>query len=157
MRAIEDRQRVDLPNQMLIDGNWSAGSAGAFADLNPVTEEVLTHVASASAEDVDRAVASARAQLEGEWAAMPGAARGRILNRVADLIERDADRLAELEALDVGKPAGQPGCGDPMQRFSTRSPRGSSGPERRQQQSRRGRFPQLNTHRQAPSVPPSPQ
>lgn len=108
MTAIEDRQRVDLPNQMLIDGHWSAGSAGTFVDLNPVTEEVLTHVASASAEDVDRAVASARAQLDGEWAAMPGAARGRILSRVADLIERDADRLAELEALDVGKPAGQP-------------------------------------------------
>jgi hypothetical protein len=36
-----DRQRVDLPNQMLIDGNWSAGSAGSFTDLDPVTEEVL--------------------------------------------------------------------------------------------------------------------
>jgi betaine-aldehyde dehydrogenase len=51
---------------------------------------------------------SARAQLEGDWAAMPGAERGRILNRVADLIERDGERLAQLESLDIGKPAGQP-------------------------------------------------
>jgi betaine-aldehyde dehydrogenase len=108
MTAIDDRLAVDLPHQLLIDGQWIDGSAGTFRDLNPATEELITEIASASASDVDRAVTSARAQLDGEWGAMPGTERGRILNRVADLIERDADRLAHLEALDVGKPAGQP-------------------------------------------------
>lgn len=51
---------------------------------------------------------AARAQLEGEWGALPGAARGQILHRIAYLIERDAEKLATLEALDVGKPVGQP-------------------------------------------------
>jgi acyl-CoA reductase-like NAD-dependent aldehyde dehydrogenase len=108
MTATDDRLAVDLPHQLLIDGTWGDGSAGTFDDLNPATGETLTRIASASAKDVDRAVASARAQLEGEWGAMSGAERGRILYRVADLIERDAALLARLEALDVGKPVGQP-------------------------------------------------
>jgi betaine-aldehyde dehydrogenase len=108
MTAIDDRRAVDLPHQLLIDGQWCSGASGTFSDFNPATEELLTEVASASAADVDAAVASARAQLDGDWAAMSGGERGRILNRVADLIERDADRLAQLEALDVGKPANQP-------------------------------------------------
>lgn len=51
---------------------------------------------------------SARAQLSGEWASISGSQRGAILNRVADLIERGAELLARLEALDVGKPVTQP-------------------------------------------------
>jgi betaine-aldehyde dehydrogenase len=108
MTATADHLTVDLPNQLLIDGQWRPGSAATFSDLNPTTEELLTEVAAASVADVDAAVASARAQLEGEWAALPGAERGRILLRIADLIERDCERLAQLEALDVGKPVNQP-------------------------------------------------
>ncbi|HJQ45851.1 MAG TPA: aldehyde dehydrogenase family protein [Amycolatopsis sp.] len=92
---------------LLIDGTWSE-AAGTFDDLNPATGEVLARVADASAEDVDRAVKAARAALDGAWGDTPGVARGRLLNKLADLVERDAEQLARLEALDVGKPAGQP-------------------------------------------------
>jgi acyl-CoA reductase-like NAD-dependent aldehyde dehydrogenase len=108
MTTTDDRPAVRLPDQLLIDGEWRSGSAGTVADLNPATEEVLVEVQAASAEDVDLAVTAARAQLDGAWGATPGAERGRILNRVADLIERDAEHLTRLEALDVGKPVGQP-------------------------------------------------
>ncbi|WP_028932677.1 phenylacetaldehyde dehydrogenase StyD [Pseudonocardia spinosispora] len=108
MTTIDDRRATDLPHQLLIGGEWRDGSAGTFTDRNPATGEALVEVAAASAQDVDAAVRAARAQLEGDWAAMPGTERGRILNRTADLIERDADLLCRLEALDVGKPVGQP-------------------------------------------------
>lgn len=99
----------DTPTDLFIDGRWGpAAGEATFADLNPATEEKLADIAAASAVDVDAAVIAARSQLDGEWGAMSGAARGRILNRVADLIERDAEKLATLEALDIGKPVGQP-------------------------------------------------
>ncbi|HKP40520.1 phenylacetaldehyde dehydrogenase StyD [Mycobacterium sp.] len=94
---------------LFVAGRWrDAADGGTFTDINPATETSLAEIASASAPDVDEAVRAARAQLDGEWGAMPGAARGRILARVADLIERDSEILARLEALDVGKPIGQP-------------------------------------------------
>ncbi|NMO04846.1 aldehyde dehydrogenase family protein [Gordonia sp. TBRC 11910] len=99
--------------QLFVAGQWrDASDAATFTDLNPATEGKLADIAAASAADVDAAVAAARAQLSGDWAALPGAARGQILGRVADLIERDGDILARLEALDIGKPVGQPGMLD---------------------------------------------
>jgi betaine-aldehyde dehydrogenase len=99
----------DTPTSLFIHGRWGpAAGKSTFADLNPATEEKLADVAAGSAEDVDAAVHAARAQLDGEWGALPGAVRGQILNRVADLVERDAEKLATLEALDIGKPVGQP-------------------------------------------------
>ena len=97
-----------LPNQLFLAGEWTDGGAGTVPDINPANEETLVEVAAASADDVDAAVRAAQAQLAGEWAAMPGSQRGRILNRVADLIERDIDILTRLEALDIGKPVMQP-------------------------------------------------
>jgi acyl-CoA reductase-like NAD-dependent aldehyde dehydrogenase len=62
-------------------------------------------VAEADAGDVDNAVRAARAAFEGgPWRKMSAAERGRMLNRLADLIERNADELALLESLDNGKP-----------------------------------------------------
>ncbi|MDQ0383153.1 phenylacetaldehyde dehydrogenase StyD [Amycolatopsis thermophila] len=97
-----------FPSRLFLAGQWRDGTGGTFADLNPATEEKLTDVSAASAQDVDEAVAAARAQLSGEWAALTGSQRGHLLNRVADLIDRDAELLARLEALDIGKPVGQP-------------------------------------------------
>jgi len=92
---------------LFIDGTWS-DAAETFDDLNPATGELLTTVANGSAQDIDRAVKAARAALEGVWGATPGAARGVLLNKLADLVERDAAELARLESLDIGKPAAQP-------------------------------------------------
>jgi betaine-aldehyde dehydrogenase len=95
--------------QLYLAGKWRDSSDGdTFIDLNPTTEEPLAVVAAATAADVDTAVRAARSQLCGEWGATPGVARGKLLNRIADLIERDGELLARLEALDVSKPISQP-------------------------------------------------
>lgn len=101
-------ETIQTATSMLIGGQWQDSTGGTFDDLNPATGELLCAVAAGTAEDVDRAVKAARAALNGEWGATPGAARGRLLNRIADLIERDAQQLARLEALDIGKPLAQP-------------------------------------------------
>lgn len=94
---------------LFVGGRWrAAADGGTFTDLAPATAQPLAEIAAGTPDDIDEAVRAARAQLTGEWAATPGVARGTILNRVADLIERDGDLLARLEALDIGKPVGQP-------------------------------------------------
>ena len=93
--------------QLFIDGSWTVAE-DTFDDLNPSTGQLLTTISSGSARDIDKAVKAARKALEGAWGAMPGAQRGQLLNQLATLIERDATELARLEALDIGKPAGQP-------------------------------------------------
>ena len=92
--------------QLLIGGRWvDAASGKTFEDLNPATAEVLARVAEADAEDVRRAVASARAAFEeGPWGRMPGAERGRVLLRIAELLERETDGFARLESEDNGRP-----------------------------------------------------
>jgi hypothetical protein len=105
--AHEQIQLPDIPTQMFIGGRWS-DARSTFVDVYPATERELGHIAKGTPEDIDDAVRSARKALDGEWGATPGAARGRLLNRLADLIERDAETLATLEALDIGKPISQP-------------------------------------------------
>jgi acyl-CoA reductase-like NAD-dependent aldehyde dehydrogenase len=92
--------------RLLINGEWVDASDGAESTLiNPATEEPLCSVASATAEDVHAAVVSSRAALEsGPWSKMDGAARGRLMWRLADLVERDADEIARLETMNQGKP-----------------------------------------------------
>lgn len=69
---------------------------------NPTTGSHLASVSAAQKEDVDAAVEAGRVAFEGEWRNVSPAKRGQLLNRLADLIERDADELASLEALDAG-------------------------------------------------------
>jgi len=94
------------PGKLLIDGQWAEPSK-TFATTNPATGEVLTQVAEASAADVDRAVSAARKAFEdrsGAWRKMSASERGRLIWKLADLIERNLEELAELETLDNGKP-----------------------------------------------------
>ncbi|WP_330254492.1 aldehyde dehydrogenase family protein [Nocardia sp. NBC_00565] len=96
----------DLPEPTLrINGQHIGAHAGqTYESFNPSTEELVTTVAAAQPEDVDTAVAAARAQLEGgPWSRMSGSERGRILTRAAQLIEEDAHNLAALEAVEMGK------------------------------------------------------
>ena len=92
--------------KLLINGEWMDASNGATSTLiNPATGEPLCDVASGTAEDVHAAVVSARAAFEsGPWRKLDGAARGKLLWRLADLVERDADEIARLETLNQGKP-----------------------------------------------------
>jgi len=96
--------------QMFVNGKWVDSSSGATFDvINPATETVLSSVSAGATPDVDRAVAAARAQFDGgEWSKMPGAQRGRLLYRLAELLERDREYLAKLESATVGKPLFEP-------------------------------------------------
>ncbi|QDT32131.1 aldehyde dehydrogenase family protein [Thalassoglobus polymorphus] len=93
-------------SQLLIGGEWCDSVSGeTFGTYHPATEEKITDVAKANAEDVDRAVKAARKAFEeGEWPKMDARERGRLLYKLADLIEENAEELAALETLDNGKP-----------------------------------------------------
>ncbi|MGA7239851.1 MAG: aldehyde dehydrogenase family protein [Bryobacteraceae bacterium] len=94
--------------KILINNRWVDSASGKkFPVINPSTGEEICQVAEADSADVDKAVGAARAAFEhGAWRKMPASARGVLLNRLADLIERHTDELAALEALDNGKPFG---------------------------------------------------
>ncbi|HET8984255.1 MAG TPA: aldehyde dehydrogenase family protein, partial [Trueperaceae bacterium] len=87
----------------LIDGRTVPARAGAtLKDRSPLDESVLAEVASSTAEDVSAAAAAAQAAFPA-WSSMPGAKRGAILERLADLIEAEASDLALLEVIDTGQ------------------------------------------------------
>jgi aldehyde dehydrogenase (NAD+) len=92
--------------QLFIDGEWcDAASGDTFATSHPATEEKIADVARAGKADVDRAVKAARRAFEeGDWRDMDARDRGKLLSRLADLIEMNAAELAALETLDNGKP-----------------------------------------------------
>ncbi|WP_373688796.1 aldehyde dehydrogenase family protein [Brevibacillus daliensis] len=92
--------------KLLINGEWmESSSSDLLPVMNPATGERLTYIAAGNEEDVDRAVAAARAALEkGDWKKMTPMDRSKLLWKIADLIDLHADELAELETLDNGKP-----------------------------------------------------
>jgi aldehyde dehydrogenase (NAD+) len=92
--------------ECFIDGQWTPAQSGnTFATINPATEEVIAQVAEADAEDVDLAVRAARKAFEkSEWSRMDARERGRLLLRLCDFVESEAEELAALESLDNGKP-----------------------------------------------------
>ncbi|WP_327699356.1 aldehyde dehydrogenase family protein [Streptomyces sp. NBC_00459] len=94
------------PGRLFVGGQWREAADGARTEVvDPSRGTVVTTVAEASAADVDAAVRAAREAFDsGPWAATTGRERGRILNRVAQLIRENADEIAQLESLDVGKP-----------------------------------------------------
>jgi phenylacetaldehyde dehydrogenase len=102
-RAFLDRR----DQRMLIGGRWTDARDGARFDvINPADESVVATVPAAAAADIELAVAAARQALEhGEWPRLRPAQRQRLLLKLADLIERDAQVLAEIESVDNGKSA----------------------------------------------------
>ncbi len=99
--------RVEFPPRKLwIGGQWVEPEGGRFfVSENPATEEPLCEVASAGAADVDRAVQAAREALQGDWGTrLTPRDRGRLLWKIADLLEERIDEFARLETLDNGKP-----------------------------------------------------
>ncbi|MCZ2849903.1 aldehyde dehydrogenase family protein [Modestobacter sp. VKM Ac-2978] len=94
------------PTQHYIEGAWRASADGGVFDVeNPATGAPLATLSAGTATDVDAAVRAARDAFErGPWSQMSGADRGRLLWRLADLVERDREILATLEASDVGRP-----------------------------------------------------
>ena len=97
---------VKKPLRMLIDGAWVESASGeSFPVYDPSTGDVIAKVTAGDREDIDRAVKAARAAFEsGPWSKMSVSERGRLIWKLADLIEANLDELAELESLDNGKP-----------------------------------------------------
>ncbi|HEY3603721.1 MAG TPA: aldehyde dehydrogenase family protein [Sporichthyaceae bacterium] len=91
--------------KLLINNEWRTALSGKTFDTpNPTTGQLLATVADGQSEDVDLAVAAARAAFEGEWSSLTPSQRSKYLWRIGDLIEENAETLAELESLDNGKP-----------------------------------------------------
>ncbi|MFI0445536.1 aldehyde dehydrogenase family protein [Actinomadura sp. 6N118] len=95
-----------VSTRLLVAGEWVDAASGATSETrNPANGQIIGTFAEAGTADVDAAVAAARAAFESvAWRAMTPDERGRLLWRVAELIERDAKELAELETLDQGQP-----------------------------------------------------
>jgi phenylacetaldehyde dehydrogenase len=99
------RRFLAKPQKMFIGGAWVDGGNGATFDIfEPSTGGLITRGPSGTTDDLDRAVAAARAQFDGgEWRRLKPLERERVLHRLADLIETHGDELAEIEAIDMGK------------------------------------------------------
>src|SRR5260370_42195642 len=92
--------------QMFINGEWvDSKSAKTFPVYDPSTEEVIAQVPDADTDDVNRAVAAAKAAFEeGVWASTTAQERGRVLFRLAEQVRDNLPILAELECRNSGKP-----------------------------------------------------
>ncbi len=104
--------KPDIPfdtTQLLIGGVWRSAASGATLALeNPSDGSALATIARGATADIDAAVAAARVALvAGDWGRFTAAERGRVLARVGLAVAAQADELARLEALDVGKPLKQ--------------------------------------------------
>ena len=109
-REISTEQKVQTflaePRKMLINGQWVDSASGkTFQTFNPATGSILAEVAEGDREDINRAVAAARAAFDGgPWRRMTPSERGRAIWKLADLIEQHTEEFALLETLDNGKP-----------------------------------------------------
>ena len=90
---------------LLIDGKWVASVSGQTIDvINPCDGKSFTQIDRGNAADIDLAVAAAQRALDGAWGKMTATERGRILMRFGELIVKNAEEVAQIEARDTGKP-----------------------------------------------------
>ena len=97
---------IDQEHKLLIDGQWVPAESGkTFEVNNPATGQTLAAVAEGDQADINKAVTAARQAFEsGVWASMPPSERGKLLWKLADLLEQNLEEFAEIESLDNGKP-----------------------------------------------------
>ncbi len=102
------QQFLSSTRKMLIDGKWvDAISETIFPTFNPATGEVMSRIPDGQKEDINLAVKAARAAFEtGPWRTMTPSERGKLIWKLADLIEAKTEELAQLESLDNGKSVG---------------------------------------------------
>ena len=109
---LETIKFLQAPRRMLIDGAWVNAASGETIDVfNPATEEKIATVPAGGAADIDAAVKAARRAFDdGKWTRMAASERGKLLWKLAELIEANGPRLTEVEVLDNGmalNPAGK--------------------------------------------------
>jgi aldehyde dehydrogenase (NAD+) len=106
-----DMSRLDLPFEswhVFIGGRWRpAAGAQVLPLIDPSTGELLAEIARGAAPDIDAAVHAAQGARDGDWGRLSAVERGRVLARMAARVAEQADTLARLEAMDVGKPLAQ--------------------------------------------------
>ena len=97
---------IDKPRKMLINGKWVNSASGkTFPTYNPATGEVLAQIAEGDRDDIEQAVRAARKAFDGgPWRRMTPSERGRLLWKLADLLEQHTEEFAYIESLDNGKP-----------------------------------------------------
>ena len=97
---------ISRKHKMLIGGKWvEAASGKTFPTYNPATGEILSQVAEGDGEDINRAVQAARTAFDsGPWPRLSASERGRLIWKIADLLEQNLEEFAQLESLDNGKP-----------------------------------------------------
>jgi len=94
-----------MRHNLLINNEWRGAAAGDTMDVvNPATEDVIAQVPSASAADLDQAVAAARAALDGPWGQMSARERGRLVRKLGERLLERADEVSRLETQHNGKP-----------------------------------------------------
>ncbi|WP_461182176.1 betaine-aldehyde dehydrogenase [Virgibacillus kimchii] len=91
--------------KMYINGEWIESSSGNVRDIiNPYNQEIIATVSEGDKGEAKNAIAAARKAFnESDWSAIPAIERGKVVHKIADLIERDRGELADLESLDTGK------------------------------------------------------
>ena len=106
--AVAEKARLKAETRLFIDGDYcDAAAGGRFTTINPTNGETLAEMSEGMPEDIDRAVASAKAAYRsGCWSRIAPRERMEILYGFADLIDQHAEELAVLETLDMGKPIG---------------------------------------------------
>ncbi|HEY0079356.1 MAG TPA: betaine-aldehyde dehydrogenase [Pyrinomonadaceae bacterium] len=105
MSSAQPASETPRKYQLLIDGKWvDAESGKTFTTPNPATGATLAEVAEADKADIDKAVAAARRAFEGKWSKISARDRGRLMYKLAQLIEAKSEELAALETADNGKP-----------------------------------------------------
>lgn len=98
---------MNFPSSMIIGGEAvPAADGGTYESINPADESVICRLPAGGVGDANAAVAAARKAFDqGDWPTMAPARRGRVLRKLADLVRKHRDELAQLETLDVGKTA----------------------------------------------------
>ncbi|MFG2623576.1 aldehyde dehydrogenase [Streptomyces sp. NPDC048473] len=93
-----------LADEVLVAGQWRQGRGALIETVDPATGQVIATVHAASLADVEEAaIAAAHAAQDPAWRELPAHLRARLLHRIADLVEQDADRLSALQTADTGK------------------------------------------------------
>ncbi|PWN07891.1 aldehyde dehydrogenase family protein [Rhodohalobacter mucosus] len=98
---------MKIKGKNFINGKWVEGSLGALDMINPSYDKKIGEIARSGHEDVEHAVRSAQTAFEGPWAETDAAERGKMLAKAAEILYRNTEELAELEAADTGKPITQ--------------------------------------------------
>ena len=106
--TVAENAKSRIETRLFIDGDYrDAAAGGRFTTTNPANGEILAEMSEGRPADIDRAVASARTAFRsGVWSRIAPRERMEILYRFADLVDQQAEDLAVLETLDMGKPIG---------------------------------------------------